>query len=104
MVVKKDGRREKFDRQKVLAGLLKASEKRPIEMAKLAELVDSVEAILLDNPDREIHTTIIGEKLMEELRSLDKIAYVRFASVYKDFQDEEAFLNVLKDLIRQRRT
>ena len=104
MVVKKDGRREKFDRQKVLAGLLKASEKRPIAMAKLAELVDLIEADLMDNPDRELSTTTIGERLMEELRTLDKIAYVRFASVYKDFQDEEAFLNVVKDLIRQRRT
>ena len=104
MVVKKDGRREKFDRQKVLAGLLKASEKRPIAMAKLAELVDLIEADLMDKPDRELSTTTIGERLMEELRALDKIAYVRFASVYKDFQDEEAFLNVLKDLIRQRRS
>jgi transcriptional repressor NrdR len=104
MVVKKDGRREKFDRQKVLAGLLKACEKRPVSMAKLAEIVDEVEAKLTENPEREVGATEIGELLMDRLRSLDKIAYVRFASVYRDFQDVEAFLNELKNLIRQKRS
>ncbi len=103
MVVKKDGRREKFDRQKVLAGLLKACEKRPVAMGKLAEIVDEVERRLLESGDRELSTTAIGELLMERLRNLDKIAYVRFASVYRDFQDEEAFFNELKTLIRQKR-
>ena len=103
MVVKKDGRREKFDRQKVLTGLLKACEKRPVPMGKLAEIVDVVEAKLVESPDREMNTTEIGELLMERLRALDKIAYVRFASVYRDFQDVEAFLNELKHLIRQTR-
>lgn len=103
MVVKKDGRREKFDRQKVLNGLLKACEKRPVPMAKLAELVDAVESKLSDNPDREISTTDIGEMLMDKLKSLDKIAYVRFASVYRDFQDVEAFLNELKNLVLHKR-
>src|SRR5271169_3808233 len=93
MVVKRDGRREKFDRQKILEGLLKACEKRPIPMAKLAEVVDEIESKLADNPEREMSTTAIGELLMERLRALDKIAYVRFASVYRDFQDIEAFLN-----------
>ena len=102
MVVKKDGRREKFDRQKVLAGLLKACEKRPVSMGRLSELVDRVEAKVTDSADREISTIDIGEMLMETLRSLDKIAYVRFASVYRDFQDEEAFFNELKSLIRHR--
>ena len=102
MVIKKDGRREKFDRQKVLAGLLKACEKRPVSMGKLSELVDRVEAKVTDSADREISTIDIGEMLMETLRSLDKIAYVRFASVYRDFQDEEAFFNELKSLIRHR--
>jgi transcriptional repressor NrdR len=102
MVVKKDGRREKFERQKVLGGLLKACEKRPISMAKLSELVNRVEAKVSDSPDREISTTEIGEFLMEGLRELDKIAYVRFASVYRDFQDEEAFFNELKNLMRQK--
>jgi transcriptional repressor NrdR len=104
MVVKKDGRREKFDRQKVLTGLLKACEKRPVAMTKLAELVDQVEAHLIDSPEREMSTTEIGEMLMDRLRALDKIAYVRFASVYRDFQDEQAFFDELKDLIRQKRT
>ncbi len=103
MVVKKDGRREKFDRQKVLAGLLKACEKRPVAMGKLAEIVDEVEGRLAESADRELSTTEIGELLMERLRNLDKIAYVRFASVYRDFQDEEAFFHELKTLMRQKR-
>ena len=103
MVVKKDGRREKFDRQKVLAGLMKACEKRPVAMAKLAEIVDEVEGRLVDNPEREVPTTHIGELLMERLRALDKIAYVRFASVYRNFQDEEDLFNEIKNLIRQKR-
>jgi transcriptional repressor NrdR len=98
MVVKKDGRREKFDRQKVLGGLLKACEKRPISMPRLSDLVNRVESRVSDSPDREISTKEIGEFLMDNLRELDKIAYVRFASVYRDFQDEEAFLNELKSL------
>jgi transcriptional repressor NrdR len=102
MVVKKDGRREKFDRQKVLNGLLKAGEKRPISMGRLAAMVDMVEARLTDSPDREISTIEIGELLMEGLRELDKIAYVRFASVYRDFQDEEALFTELKSLMRQK--
>jgi len=103
MAVKKDGRREKFDRQKVLAGLLKACEKRPVSMARLAEIVDEVEGKLTDSAERELSTTEIGEILMARLKALDKIAYVRFASVYRDFQDVEAFLNELKHLIRQKR-
>lgn len=103
MVVKKDGRREKFDRQKMLSGLLKACEKRPIPMARLAEIVNKVEARLNDSPERELSTTIVGEMVMERLRGLDKVAYVRFASVYRDFQDVEAFLSELKNLIRRKR-
>jgi transcriptional repressor NrdR len=102
MAIKKDGRREKFERQKVLGGLLKACEKRPISMAKLSELVNRVESKVSDSPDREISTTEIGEFLMESLRDMDKIAYVRFASVYRDFQDEQAFFNELKNLMRQK--
>jgi len=103
MVIKKDGRREKFDRQKVLAGLLKACEKRPVSMGKLSEMVNQVESKVSDSPDREITTIEVGEFLMERLRDLDKIAYVRFASVYRDFQDEQAFFNELKNLMRQQR-
>jgi transcriptional repressor NrdR len=98
MVVKKDGRREKFDRQKVMTGLLKASEKRPISMGRLAEIINEVEAKLAETPEREMSTTEIGEMLMGRLRTLDKIAYVRFASVYRDFQDVEAFLDEVTDL------
>jgi len=104
MVVKKDGRREKFERQKVLAGLLKACEKRPVPMATLAQIVDEVETKLLESTDRELSTTQIGEMLMGHLKNLDKIAYVRFASVYRDFQDEEAFFNELKHLMRKKRS
>jgi transcriptional repressor NrdR len=104
MVIKKDGRREKFDRQKVLGGLLKACEKRPVSMSKLSEMVNKIESRVSDSPDREISTTEIGEYLMEGLRDLDKIAYVRFASVYRDFQDEQAFFNELKSLMRQKLT
>ena len=102
MVIKKDGRREKFDRQKVLGGLLKACEKRPVSMARLSELVNRVESKVSDSPDREISTIDIGEFLMDCLRDLDKIAYVRFASVYRDFQDEQAFFDELKTLMRQK--
>lgn len=104
MVVKKDGRREKFERQKVLNGLLKAAEKRPIPMSRLAEIVDEVEGRLSENPDRELPSAAIGELIMQRLQSLDKIAYVRFASVYRDFQDEEAFLSEITKLMRQKRS
>ncbi|HXF25821.1 MAG TPA: transcriptional regulator NrdR [Bryobacteraceae bacterium] len=103
MVVKKDGRRERFDRQKVLGGLLKACEKRPVAMGKLAEVVDEVESKLSESPDRELATTQIGEIVMDRLRGLDNIAYVRFASVYRDFQDLETFLNELRNLVSLKR-
>ncbi len=104
MVVKKGGRREKFERQKVLTGLLKACEKRPVSMAKLAEIVDEVESRLAETADREMSTTEIGELLMDRLQVLDKVAYVRFASVYRDFQDVETFLGELQTLVRQKRS
>ncbi len=100
MVVKRDGRRERFDRQKVLEGLLRACEKRPVPMAKLAEVVDTVESALAENPDREMPTEAIGKLVLERLKKLDPIAYVRFASVYRDFQDAESFLVELKDLLQ----
>jgi transcriptional repressor NrdR len=104
MVIKKDGRREKFDRQKVMTGLLKASEKRPVGMGQLAKIIDEVETRLGETPDRELSTTEIGEMLMASLRAIDKIAYVRFASVYRDFQDVEAFLTEVTDLMRHKRS
>ncbi|MEZ5355023.1 MAG: transcriptional regulator NrdR [Bryobacteraceae bacterium] len=103
MVVKKGGRREKFERQKVLSGLLRACEKRPVSMGKLAEIVDEVESRLSESVDRELSTTEVGEFLMERLATLDKVAYVRFASVYRDFQDVEAFFGELEALMKQKR-
>ncbi|HKD05032.1 MAG TPA: transcriptional regulator NrdR [Bryobacteraceae bacterium] len=100
MVIKKDGRREKFDRQKVLNGLMRACEKRPVSMVKLSDLVNQVESRVTESPDREIMTSEIGEFLMDTLRGIDKIAYVRFASVYRDFQDEQAFFEELQNLTR----
>jgi transcriptional repressor NrdR len=102
MVVKKDGRRERFDRQKILNGLLKACEKRPVPIPKLAEIVDQVESEMMSEPERELSSTAIGEILMSRLKELDKIAYVRFASVYRDFQDEEAFFNEIRRLIKDK--
>jgi len=102
MVIKKDGRREPFERQKVLNGLLRACEKRTVRMASLAQLVDDVESDVADTADREISTAVIGEKLMNRLRSLDKIAYIRFASVYRDFQDVEEFLSELTGEVKGR--
>jgi len=102
MVVKKDGRREPFDRQKVLGGLLKASEKRPVSMSAMAEAVDSVEAALVASQDRELSTADVGEILMERLKTMDKIAYVRFASVYRNFQDEDDFLQEISRLLKKK--
>jgi len=100
MVVKKDGRREKFDRQKVLAGLLRACEKRPISMGKLESIVNEGEALVVESTDRERSTREIGQLLMERLKKLDKVAYVRFASVYQDFKDIREFMDELKGLLK----
>ncbi|MDA1313999.1 MAG: transcriptional regulator NrdR [Acidobacteria bacterium] len=103
MVVKKDGHREKFDRQKVLAGLLRACEKRPVSMSQMEDLVNQAESMVVDAAERECLTAAIGERLMDRLRHIDKVAYVRFASVYRDFQDEEEFLEELTSLIKQKK-
>ncbi len=102
MVVKKDGRREKFERQKVLTGLLHAAEKRPISMGQLEAIVNEVEALIVDSPEREVSTRAIGQLLMDRLRQLDKVAYVRFASVYMDFKDVNEFLNELHRVMQPR--
>ena len=102
MVIKKDGRRERFDRQKILQGLLKACEKRPVATAKLETVVEEVERFVHDAPQRERRTTEIGEQLMARLKKLDKVAYVRFASVYLDFKDVKEFMVELKGLLRDR--
>jgi transcriptional repressor NrdR len=101
MVIKKDGRRERFDRQKLLQGLLRSCDKRPVAMAKLEALVDEVERFVLDAPERERTTAEIGELLMNRLKRLDKVAYVRFASVYMDFKDVKEFMAELKGLLRE---
>ena len=100
MVVKKDGRREKFDRQKVLNGLLRACEKRPIPMGKLEQIVNEAETFVIDSPERERRTSEVGELIMNRLRKYDKVAYVRFASVYLDFKDVQEFLAELQDLLK----
>ena len=99
MVVKKDGRREKFERGKVLNGLLRACEKRPISAGKLEDLVDQTESFLMDSPERERSTTEIGRILMEKLKQLDTVSYIRFASVYRDFKDVNEFKAELEQLL-----
>lgn len=98
MVVKKDERREIFDRQKLMSGLLKACEKRPVSLPALEAIVDEIAAIVSEHPDREIPTRVIGQRVMERLRELDGVAYVRFASVYREFRDVEDFLEELRTL------
>ncbi len=102
MVVKKDGRRERFERQKFVNGLLKACEKRPVRVAALEAIADKVETALQDKPEREMSTEEIGAHVMEELKHLDKVAYVRFASVYRNFRDIDEFKNELNDLLKSR--
>jgi transcriptional repressor NrdR len=99
MVVKKDGSRERFDRQKLINGLLKACEKRPVSVASLEKVADRVESSLQDRLEKEITTEEIGAFVMNELRRLDKVAYVRFASVYRHFRDINEFMTELKDLL-----
>ena len=100
MVVKKDGRREPFDRSKVMAGLSRACEKRPIPTAKLESIVNAVEKFVQDSKDRERPTQRIGEFIMRRLKEIDKVAYVRFASVYLDFKDVSEFMSELRTLVR----
>jgi transcriptional repressor NrdR len=99
VVVKKDGRRESFDRKKLRAGLVKACEKRPVPPARLDAIVDEIENRLHDSEEREMATSQIGSLVMERLRELDKVAYVRFASVYRKFEDVDEFFMELKSLI-----
>jgi transcriptional repressor NrdR len=99
MVVKKDGRREKFERQKVLAGLLHACEKRPISMGKMEQIVNDVEQFVVDSAERERGASEIGELILDRLRQIDKVAYIRFASVYRDFKDVDEFRSELEHLL-----
>lgn len=102
MVVKKDGRRETFERNKIMAGLLRACEKRPISAGQLESIVNDVEKAVQDTPDRELSTNDIGKLIMKQLKALDKVAYVRFASVYLEFEDVSEFMTELKYLVRSR--
>ncbi len=102
MVIKKDGRRQHFDGQKLLRGLLKACEKRPVPLAKLEEIVEDIESKLQEGSEKEIKTSKIGQYVMKKLKTLDKVAYVRFASVYREFKDVLEFKEELESLLRER--
>lgn len=102
MVVKKDNRREPFDRNKVLTGLVKACEKRPVSIERLEQIVDAIERHIQKNFDREVKSSVIGELAMKHLHSLDQVAYVRFASVYREFKDVNQFMKELKHLLKKR--
>ncbi|MEQ1910958.1 MAG: transcriptional regulator NrdR [Vicinamibacterales bacterium] len=101
MAVKKDGTRERFDRQKLVNGLLKACEKRPVSLKSVEAIADRVESTLQERPEREISTVEIGAFVMEELKKLDKVAYVRFASVYRHFRDIGEFMDEIKGLVEK---
>ncbi len=102
VVVKKDGRREAFDRNKILSGLKKACEKRPVGMDALEESVSRIEKKVQESGEKEIPSTMIGEEVMRELHTLDEVAYVRFASVYREFKDINQFMEELRDILKDR--
>ena len=102
LVVKKDGRREPYDRLKIITGLKKACEKRPISIETIEDIADHIERTLQGRGDKEISGAVIGEEVMRHLYDLDKVAYVRFSSVYRSFQDLDEFMSELRDLIRER--
>lgn len=103
LVIKKDGSRAPFDRHKVLAGMLRACEKRPVSIEQLEEIVDRIEQAVQDKAEAEVSSRFIGEQVMEALHGLDPVAYVRFASVYREFKDVNAFMEEIKSLIRNPR-
>jgi len=98
-IVKKDGRREAFDRQKLLKGMLAACQKRPVPLARLEESVTEIQSKLLDLPERELPSRTLGDLVMDALKRLDSVAYVRFASVYRDFKDLPDFVKALEGLM-----
>ena len=102
MVVKKDGRRERCERQKLVAGLLKACEKRPVRIPALEAIADRIEGILQETPEQELSTEAIGARVMTELKHLDKVAFVRVASVYRNFRDLDEFKDELNALLRNK--
>ena len=99
LVVKKDGRREQFDRKKILSGILRACEKRPVSMEKMESVVDALVTRFMESGEKELASSVIGEAVMDELKRLDEVAYVRFASVYREFRDTNEFMRELKDLL-----
>ena len=102
MVIKKDGKRLRFESGKLLQGLLKACEKRPIPVNKLEEIVEEIESALQERPEKEINTSEIGQIVMDRLKALDKVAYVRFASVYREFKDVSEFKKILEKLLKEK--
>ena len=102
ILIKKDGRREAFDRNKIISGILKACEKRPVSMEKVEAVVDKVEKELQKSFDKEVKAQVVGELVMEHLHKLDEVAYVRFASVYRQFKDINHFMKELKDLLSKK--
>ncbi|TAL17224.1 transcriptional repressor NrdR [bacterium] len=100
LLVKKDGSREPYDRQKIVSGLQKACEKRPISAQTIQEIADRIEHEIQEKGAREVETREVGEAVMKELRNLDGVAYVRFASVYRDFRDLDEFMTTLRDLLK----
>ena len=102
VVIKKDGSRQSFDRQKVLRGMIRACEKRPVALAELERIADEIEQELQNSMEREIRTEAIGEKVMERLRKVDQVAYVRFASVYRQFKDIDTFMAELNKLLAEK--
>jgi transcriptional repressor NrdR len=103
LIVKKDGRREPFDRMKIVAGLKRACEKRPVGIEEIEAVVDRIERSLQERGEKELPSSTIGEALMQELHGLDKVAYVRFASVYRSFEDIGEFMEELETLLKERR-
>jgi len=103
LLIKKDGRREAFDRAKLLAGLQRACEKRPVSARALDSLVDEIEQMVQDSADRELEARVVGDWVMDRLKELDKVAYVRFASVYRQFEDVQEFMAELRDLLETRK-
>jgi len=102
MVVKKDGTRQPFDGQKILRGMIKACEKRPVPLSTLEEIVEEIESLLQERPEKEMTTAEIGQLVMQKLKKLDKVAYVRFASVYREFKDVVEFKEELERLLREK--
>ena len=103
MVVKKDGRREPFDRAKIIAGLKRACEKRPVSMETIDQIANRIETAMSEQSDREVASSAVGAAVMNELHKIDQVAYVRFASVYRSFKDIDEFMHELEDLINQRK-